>query len=289
MEKMEKDKEKMELKDKKTLALIESEFDGYPKAKAYVEQLYLLFPVGDVLIQKMINGKSTIEATLTDYAEYDIKFAIKQCFKFNKGRPTTNQVVAVLTGDKEEETKKRELEQSKSEQSHFELFNRVKGEYDELIKLSLSTYLTRHNQIRKTIYDNYGICTLKVLDELMENFIQMQARALTFRVKNMDGIGLPLSKHFHFISSVNGELASYPRKCFTTFLRSSFFEEKVKQKGKLSINIPTSFIEYIETNFKKQTQEQTPFEDLKKQIGYEEWRDLKSKWYDEDFDNVIGA
>ena len=123
------------------------------------------------------------------------------------------------------------------------VFYQSKQEFERLREIHLNRYLQdkQRMEILKTTNED----CLRILDEMMKSFIEKQLQILTFKKNGTESVVLGLSSHLHRISAVKNQQSNYPKKCFTTFLRSDFFAEKILERGFCSPKIPTAFLEYI--------------------------------------------
>ena len=123
------------------------------------------------------------------------------------------------------------------------VFYQSNQEFERLREIHLNRYLQdkQRMEILKTTNED----CLRILDEMMKSFIEKQLQILTFKKNGTESVVLGLSSHLHRISAVKNQQSNYPKKCFTTFLRSDFFAEKILERGFCSPKIPTAFLEYV--------------------------------------------
>lgn len=235
---------------------------GYPKAKIYIRQISLIYPISKKTIEKLINARQTIEHHFADIYEQNIIYGINQCFRFNKSRPSPAQVIAMITGDSVAEQKQIEINKSNNEKTEYERYRKAKEKYETLRNEALENYKTnqssasirqrfkREAELNPRMYDS----PIKVLDEIMADFISMQALILSYGLAGIKGFGIGISSHLAKISAkskerLNGKPPRPPRlpdDCFTMYFRSKEFWDGVKKGGIVRTEIPTAFIEYIE-------------------------------------------
>ncbi|MDD2840331.1 MAG: hypothetical protein PHY80_04380 [Rickettsiales bacterium] len=253
---------------------------NYPKTKTYITQIYLIYPISKKAIEKAINARITIEHHFKDIYQENIIYGINQCFRFNKSRPSPAQVIAMITGDTVAELKQKEMEKHKSEKTEIEKYKEAKEKYQTLRDEALKQYFgedtdkkninnqnsnqnrnsnqntnSTTNPIRQKFktesqpysHPNMYPTPIEILDEIMTDFISIQAHILSFGIAKLNGYGIGISNHLSKISTKpNDQSSRLMDDCFTMYLRSKPFRDQVIKSGIVRTEIPTAFINYTE-------------------------------------------
>jgi len=241
---------------------------NYPKTKTYITQIYLIYPISKKAIEKFINARITIEHHFKDIYQENIVYGINQCFRFNKSRPSPAQVVAMITGDTVAELKHKEMDKHKNEKNEVEKYKEAKDKYQNLRDEALKQYFgenrdnqnsnqntnsTTTNQIRQKFKSESQLHPLmyptpiEILDEIMTDFISIQAHILSFGIAKINGCGIGITNHLSKISTKSNEQTTrLLDDCFTMYLRSKPFRDQVIKSGIVRTEIPEKFINYIE-------------------------------------------
>lgn len=234
---------------------------NYPKTKAYITQIYLIYPISKKAIEKAINARITIEHHFKDIYQENIVYGINQCFRFNKSRPSPAQVIAMITGDTVAELKHKEMDKHKNEKSEVEKYKEVKEKYQNLRDEALKQYFAENkenqniNPIRQKFktesqpysHPNMYPTPIEILDEIMTDFISIQAHILSFGIAKINGCGIGITNHLSKISTKpSNQSTRLLDDCFTMYLRSKPFRDQVIKSGTIRTEIPTAFTNYIE-------------------------------------------
>lgn len=225
------------------LALIEnhSDLNAYPKTKAYIKACASYFAVNNNFIRKAITNRNTIENTLKYYDEFDIDLSVSKHYLFNKARPTPMQVIAMITGEKDGDLKKKYAEEMTVINSKVSSKENMEQQFNDITKSAFSKYSI--NPYRKEL--NYK--QLSVLDEMMVSYINYQAYIIIYLkigiVNNSKNYGL--STHFNHISAVKGEELNYLNNSLTLYFKSKMFINNVIEDNVVKDNIPKAFIDYV--------------------------------------------
>lgn len=226
-----------------------------PKAKTYIRQIALIYPISKKTIEKLINARQTIEHHFADTYEQNIIYGINQCFRFNKSRPSPAQVIAMITGDSIAELKQKEMDKNKSEKTELEKCKAAKEKYEALRKEALENYknnpttaaIRQRFKIESEANSNMYDLPIKVLYEIMGDFINIQAHILSYGMAKLTGYGLGITSHFSKISTKpKHETKRLLDDCFTMYLRSKQYREQVMKSGVVRTEVPTAFVEYVE-------------------------------------------
>ncbi|HSQ97523.1 MAG TPA: hypothetical protein VLL98_02270 [Rickettsiales bacterium] len=258
------------LQTEKDLAKYDEILRGYPKTKTYITQIYLIYPISKKAIEKFINARITIEHHFKDIYQENIVYGINQCFRFNKSRPSPAQVVAMITGDTVAELKHKEMDKHKNEKNEVEKYKEAKDKYQNLRDEALKQYFgenrdnqnsnqntnsTTTNQIRQKFktesqpysHPNMYPTPIEILDEIMTDFISIQAHILSFGTAKINGCGIGITNHLSKISTKpSNQSTRLLDDCFTMYLRSKPFRDQVIKSGIVRIEIPTAFTNYVE-------------------------------------------
>lgn len=267
------------LQTEEDLAKYNDILKNYPKTKTYITQIYLIYPISKKAIEKAINARITIEYHFKDIYQENIIYGINQCFRFNKSRPSPVQVIAMITGDTVAELKHKEMDKHKNEKSETDKYKEAKEKYETLRSEALKLYMGENkdnqtqNQNQTNIKNNNQInnstykpnptrqrfkseselhplmypAPIEILDEIMTDFISIQAHILSFGVAKLNGYGIGVTNHFSKISTKpKGQPTRLLDDCFTMYLRSKSFQERVIKSGMVRTEIPDKFINYIE-------------------------------------------
>jgi hypothetical protein len=215
----------------------------YPKTKAYIRQSALIFPMSKKTIEKSINAKQVIENTLFYFSEEDITFAINQTYKYNKGRPTPMQVVAILTGDTEGNLKKKMMTDKKEAEDTNEIIDGIISDFKKMNWSAWMQYIEGNK--RKEVIKNKEPPKIEIIDELMKNLIELQAYLLTYFKRNKANFhNIGLSTHFSHIPHPSTKETNLNSN-YLTYLRSNEFKNFVLQGNYININIPNCFVNYV--------------------------------------------
>ena len=88
---------------------------------------------------------------------------------------------------------------------------------------------------------------IHILDEIMTDFISIQAHILSFGVLKLNGCGIGITNH---LSKISTKPANQPTRllddCFTMYLRSKPYRTQVIKSGIVRTEIPDKFIKYVE-------------------------------------------
>ncbi|MDD2839999.1 MAG: hypothetical protein PHY80_02615 [Rickettsiales bacterium] len=232
---------------------------NYPKTKTYITQIYLIYPISKKAIEKFINARITIEHHFKDIYQENIIYGINQCFRFNKSRPSPAQVIAMITGDTVAELKHKEMDKHKNEKSEVEKYKEAKEKYQNLRDEALKQYFGENkenpninpirqkfkteSQLHQFIYPT----PIEILDEIMTDFISIQAHILSFGMARLNGCGIGITNHLSKISTKSNEQTTrLLDDCFTMYLRSKPFRDQVIKSGIVRTETPEKFINYIE-------------------------------------------
>ena len=259
------------------LSIYDDILKNYPKTKTYIKQISLIYQVSKKTLEKFVNARMIIEHHFKDIYQENIIYGINQCFRFNKSRPSPAQVVAMITGDSIANLKHKELEKNKNEKTEFEKYKEASEKYKQLRQDAIYNYKT-NNTIRKQLntdtYNkaNYNISStpLEVLDEIMIDYISIQAHILSFGVLRLNGYGIGISSRLSkiFLNRSNKSDKTYndytrntintintnnnsrnTNNCFTMYLRSNEYQEEVIRFGIVKTDVPKEFIEYLKELF----------------------------------------
>jgi hypothetical protein len=166
----------------------EEELIGYPKTKAFVKRSKELFNISDKTLNSMLVAKESIEYLFRDEYEENIIYAMNECYKYRKGRPTPAQVLAELNGGEKCSGEEREAK---------ELLTRVKNT-ESLDSLRIKNkILSRINS--KYLRSSFDFCFLSeelqttllikssngfVLDEIHKHFENALHKVLGYKYFN---------------------------------------------------------------------------------------------------------
>lgn len=183
---------------------------SYPKTKTYIKQTALIYSISKKTIEKLINARITIEYYFKDTYQENIIYGINQCFRFNKSRPFPAQVVAMITGDSIAELKHKELEKNRTEKTESEKYKEAKHKYETLRNEAIESYKRNeaNSRIRQALNtDKYKLnykaysTPIEVLDEIMIDYISIQAHILSFGISKLNGYGIGITEHLSKISA----------------------------------------------------------------------------------------
>ena len=249
------------LQTEEDLSKYEEILKNYPKTKTYITQIYLIYPISKKAIEKAINARITIEHHFQDTYQENIIYGINQCFRFNKSRPSPAQVIAMITGDTVAELKHKETDKHKNEKTEVEKYKEAKEKYDSLRSEALKVYfgedrdmdLATTNPTRQRFKSESELRSLMyptpihILDEIMTDFISIQAHILSFGALKLNGCGIGITNH---LSRISTKPANQPTRllddCFTVYLRSKPYRDQVIKSGIVRTEIPDKFIKYVE-------------------------------------------
>lgn len=232
----------------------------YPKTKTYIKQISLIYPISKKTIEKMVNARNTIEHHFSEIYEQNIIYGINQCFRFNKSRPSPAQVIAMITGDTTAEQKQKEMDKSKNEKTELEKCKETKEKYENLRTEALKVYKGQNkdnpniNPVRERFKQELELNSsmtyptpLEILDEIMTDYISIQAHVLSYGIARLNGYGLGITHHLAKISiKPKGQPTRLLDDCFTMYLRSKGYIEQVIKLRTIRTEVPTAFIEYVD-------------------------------------------
>jgi len=227
----------------KEIALLEKheELIGYPATKTYIKSCVSFFPTNNNFIIQAIKNKDTIENTLKFYDLGDIETAISKHYVYNKARPTPLQVVAMITGEKDGDLKKRYVEDMRTATYSKRGNNANEEYYKQLASQALKRY--SYDIYRKQI--NHKQRT--ALDDMMVTYIFFQAYILAYLkngiINNSKNKGL--SSHFNHISTIQDEPVNYLVNSLTNYFKSDEYVQEVIMNNNIKDNIPDAFKEYL--------------------------------------------
>jgi len=257
------DKTQTETEDKLQTEEDLSKYDeilkNYPKTKTYITQIYLIYPISKKAIEKFINARITIEHHFSDIYQANIIYGINQCFRFSKSRPSPAQVIAMITGDTLAELKHKEMDKHKNEKTEVDKYKEAKEKYESLRSEALKLYMGENkenpninptkqrfeteSQLHQLMYPT----PIEILDEIMTDFISIQAHILSFGLARLNGYGIGMTNHLSKISiKPKGQPTRLLDDCFTMYLRSKPFQERVIKSGIARTEIPDASANYIE-------------------------------------------
>jgi hypothetical protein len=256
------------LQTEEDLSKYDNILKGYPKTKTYITQIYLIYPISKKAIEKFINARITIEHHFKDIYQENIIYGINQCFRFNKSRPSPAQVIAMITGDTVAELKHKEMDKHKTEKTEIEKYKEAKEKYQNLRDEALKQYFGENIDRKNTDNQNTNSTTnstrqrfknesqlhqfmyptpIEVLDEIMTDFISIQAHILSFGIAKLNGYGIGITSHLSKISTKpNDQSSRLMDDCFTMYLRSKPFRDQVIKSGIVRTEIPNAFTNYVE-------------------------------------------
>jgi hypothetical protein len=81
----------------------EKSLENYPKTKVFIKRSKELFNISARTIESMIQAKNIIEDCFKNEIPQNIIYALNECYKYKKNRPTPAQVIAVLQDEDKEE------------------------------------------------------------------------------------------------------------------------------------------------------------------------------------------
>ncbi|HSQ97467.1 MAG TPA: hypothetical protein VLL98_01990 [Rickettsiales bacterium] len=165
----------------------------------------------------------------------------------------------MITGDTVAELKHKEMDKHKNEKNEIERYKEAKEKYQTLRDEALKQYFGENkenpniNPIRQKFKSESQLHQLmyptpiEILDEIMTDFISIQAHILSFGIAKLNGYGIGITNHLSKISTKpNDQSTRLLDDCFTMYLRSKPFRDQVIKSGIVRTEIPTAFTNYIE-------------------------------------------
>lgn len=149
---------------------------------------------------------------------------------------------------------KKELEEKKV--TTLEELNGYKKMLNDTLNSNTEKYLEDNKNILNSLKEKgYDV---KKLNLIMKNYIECQLSILIkpfiytyFDEEKKDYKTIEISRNFglmedfHKIKNPLNDILHYPTDCYTTYLRSETFKNKVEKDNKVNVLIPKVFVEYI--------------------------------------------
>ncbi len=222
------------------------------QAETYINQVCNLYNVSDKQKQKMYENIEHIQKELDKFNPDDIRVSINKHYKYksSKVRPNLYQILAELTDIEEKSTAMDPKVESKKYKNYRELVINAINEYFKsknrektlkncgYIDIKTPSILADNNL---DDISNINLSLSNKIDIFMWQYIQIQANILAGT-----HICVGLDEEFSRIKpTAHQESSKY--QCLLSYFKSQDFANTVKNRGEISIAIPTD----ISDNFQK--------------------------------------